>query len=70
MKDNDYAVSIDKQSGYINTECKPAIKLVIKCIICGNDVVISGWDNAPKVCDDCKKAIEYAKKLMEKDNER
>jgi hypothetical protein len=70
MKDKDYTVNIDRQSGYINTECKPATELVTKCIICGNDVVISVWDNAPKVCEDCKKAIAYAKKLMEKDNER
>lgn len=70
MKDKDYAVRIRKKSGYINTECRPVTQFVAKCIICGNDVIISVWDNAPKVCNDCKKAIAYAKKLMEKDNDR
>jgi hypothetical protein len=70
MKDKDCTVKTDKQSGYINTECKPVTQLVTKCIICGNDVVISVWDNATKVCEDCKKAVAYAKKLMEKENDR
>lgn len=70
MKNKDYTVKTDKQSGYINTECEPVIDLVTKCIICGNGVVINVWDSAPKVCDDCKKAVAFAKKLMEKDNER
>lgn len=70
MKDKDYIVKTDKQSGYINTECKPVTEFVTRCIICENDVVISAWDNVPKVCEDCKKAVSYAKKLMEKDNGR
>lgn len=70
MEDKDYAVSKDKQSGYLNTGCKPVTQHVTECIICGNDIIVSSWDNAPKVCNDCKKVIFYAKKLMEKDNER
>jgi hypothetical protein len=68
MKDKDYTVKKNTQSGYINIECKPVTELITNYIICGNDVVISVWDSAPKVCDDCKKAIAYAKKLMEKEN--
>lgn len=53
MKAKHYTVSKDKQSGYINTECKPVTELVTKCIICGNDVVISMCENSLKVCEDC-----------------
>jgi hypothetical protein len=68
MKDKDYTVSKDKQSGYINTDCEPVTQFVTSCIICGEGVVVSAWNNGPKVCEDCKKAIAYAKKLMEKEN--
>lgn len=70
MKDKDYTVKTDKQGGYINIECKPVTERVTKCIICGNGVVIGMWNTAPKVCEDCKKAIAYAKELMEQQNER
>ena len=48
----------------------PVTEYVTSCIICGNGVVSSVWGGAPKVCKDCKKAIVYVKKLMEKENER
>ena len=67
MKDKDYAVKTDKQTD-INIDYKPVTELVTKCIICGNDVIISVWDNTAKVCEDCKKTIAYAKKLMEKED--
>ena len=70
MKDKNYTVKTDRQSGYIDTECKPVTHLITNCIICGNEVVISVWGNTLKVCEDCKKAIAYAKKLMEQENER
>ena len=71
MKDKDYTVKTDRQSGYINTEFKPVTQLSTNCTICGNEVVIiSVWDNTLKICEDCKKAITYAKKLMEQENER
>jgi hypothetical protein len=69
MKDKDYIVSMDTQSGYINTECKPETKRITKCIICGNTVVISMWDNIPKVCEDCKKAIAYVKERLKEKEE-
>lgn len=70
MKDKDYRVNIDRQSGYIDTECKPVTHLITNCIICRNEVVINVWDTIPQVCEDCKKAIAYAKNLMEQENER
>ena len=70
MKDKNYTVKTDRQSGYINAEFKPVTQLVTNCIICGNGVVIGVWNNTSKVCEDCKKAIAYAKKLMEQENER
>lgn len=69
MKNKDYAVSINKQSGYINTESKPETELVTKCIVCGKDVVISERYSAPKVCEDCKKAIAYAKEHLKEKEE-
>ena len=63
MKDKDYRVNIDRQSGYINTECMPATKLFVKCIICGNDVAINIWENTPKVCEGCKNAVRFAKAM-------
>ena len=70
VKDKDYTVKTDKQSKRIHIDCKPVTEIVTKCIICGNEVVISIWDNATKVCEDCKKAMAYAKELMEHENER
>lgn len=70
MKDKDYTVKKDKQGGVICTDCKPITELVTRCIVCGGEVVVGVWDRAPKVCEDCKNAIAYVKKLMEKENER
>ena len=70
MKNKNYTVNIDRQGDVVNTECKPITEFITMCIVCGNEVVIGVWDTAPKVCEDCKKAVAYAKKLMEKENER
>lgn len=64
MNDKDYTVKRDTQPGRINTDCKPITEIIVKCIICGNDVVINIRDNSPQVCEDCKKAILYAKELL------
>ena len=44
-------------------------KSYILCIICGERVE-SYISKEVVVCEVCKKAIAYAKKLMEKDNEK
>ena len=70
MKDKDYTVNIDRQSGYINTEIKYRTEYATQCMICGNQIYFYDTYRVPRVCNDCKNAIAYAKKLMEKDNER
>lgn len=44
-------------------------KLYIPCIICGERIE-SYISNEVVVCEDCKKAIAYVKKTMEKENEK
>lgn len=44
--------------------CRPNnVKLAVDCIICGESVVLEDFESPerPKVCDDCKDAIEYIK---------
>lgn len=34
------------------------------CLICGNTVTFYGHDPRPKVCNECKQAIAWAKEQM------
>ena len=39
--------------------------MVTSCLICGESVPVSMWDNHSKICDKCKKAILKLRKMME-----
>ena len=69
MKYKDYTVKMDRQSGVINTKSEPIIEISTPCIICGNEVRISKWETMPKVCEDCKKAVAFAKKRLKEKEE-
>lgn len=36
-------------------------KFATPCLICGKEVVVNAFESVPKICDECKKAIEWAK---------
>lgn len=36
-------------------------QLVTHCLICGNEVLIHKFEKGPKICNECKKAIDWAK---------
>ena len=39
--------------------------MVTSCLICGESVPVSMWENHLKICDKCKKAILKLRKMME-----
>lgn len=63
---------------YIETSNIENIKTVKECFICGESVELNeieqerlkfGFPIEPKVCKNCKKAIIYIRKELEKNNE-
>ena len=36
-------------------------KFATHCLICGKEIMINGFEGGPKICDECKKAIDWAK---------
>ena len=39
-------------------------KFATPCLICGKEVVVNAFESSPKICDECKKAIEWAKEQI------
>ena len=62
------------ETGYIEIPTEPRLdsKLIrdttvaaIPCLICGESVPVSMWENHSKICDKCKKAILKLRKMTE-----
>ena len=57
----------DKDQGVIILVDPPKTQYAVSCLICGKTVRI--YDEPIidiSICEDCKRAVAYAKKLMEK----
>ena len=55
-----------KDWGVVRIEIEPP-KYAVSCLICNKTIGVYDYPiNNIGICEDCKKAIEYAKKLMEK----
>ena len=39
-------------------------QLAAHCLICGKEVLVHKFEEGPKICDECKEAIEWAKKQL------
>ena len=39
-------------------------QLATRCLICGKEVLIHKFEEGPKICDECKEAIEWAKRQL------
>ena len=39
--------------------------MVTSCLICGESVPVSMWENHSKICDKCKKAVLKLRKMLE-----
>ena len=64
--DKDYPVKMDKLPGRINIDSKPITKIIVKCLICGNDVVIRASDKAPQVCEECEKSSSLCERTFKR----
>ena len=43
------------------------LNISTNCLICGEPVVMEHMGDYPKICEKCKKAVKYARTLMESD---
>ena len=43
------------------------IGLAAPCLICGDTVIVSIWDNHSKICEKCKKAVLKVRKMLEEE---
>ena len=45
--------------------------IVTECMVCGKEINLGYCTNClvPKICEDCKEAIKYAKKLLKERND-
>ena len=48
---------------------KQLAEYATKCLICGKTIVIYNSTRNLMICDDCKKAVEWAKRKMRTDDE-
>lgn len=60
------------ETGYIEipTEHRADIDITvaaIPCLICGEPVPVSIWENHSKICDKCKKAILKLRKMFDEE---
>ena len=62
-------VFYDTKIAQIETIPIPAepIGLAAPCLICGDTVVVSIWDNHSKICEKCKKPLLKLRKMLEED---
>lgn len=59
-----YVITTDAQHGGVQTG---AAILTAPCLICGEPVPVSMWENHAKICDKCKKAILKVRKMFEEE---
>ena len=60
-----YVITTDAQYG-----SNPTVPIIetAPCLICGEPVPVSMWENHAKICDKCKKAILKVRKMFEEEN--
>ena len=59
-----YIITTDAQYG-----SNPTVPIIetAPCLICGEPVPVSMWENHAKICDKCKKAILKVRKMFEEE---
>ena len=61
-----------RKFGHYEVGTETGTGIATHCLICGEDVLISEYEARGvciKVCDECKRAMKYAKRLMENDGD-
>jgi hypothetical protein len=43
------------------------VEYCTSCLVCGESIPVSMWENHVKICEDCKKAIKFIKEKFKED---